>query len=212
MNSFVASSIASLACLGIFLGHVYFNGLRWYAKHKQRFWQDVCPFAVRNRLPNSPYVLVKKDDGESNAPINGISLVGPPTALHPIRILEVLLFILMPIYINIPSWILIKTVFHSVGSLYLVRTLNITLALGWIYRLSERWALDGCRHILLCSKRMDLAKKNGNNVLSSFWMIMAARLSPTAALHFWTGITVLAGYCHVRSLDIVTLSTHTTSF
>ena len=60
-----------------------------------------------------------------------------------------------------------------------------SLCIGWGLRMFERFCLDGWIPINYC----------GHNVL------MAAVLSPTAIFHVLTGITLIAGYIHVRSLD-----------
>lgn len=208
----LASSISSLGCLGIFICHIVLNGRRWYSKHEERFWHHFCPFSVRNRLPNSPMVRLKKNDDQNDVHPNNTAhergVVYPRKALEPLGIVEVYLFALMPVLNNIPSWILIKTIFHSIGSVCLVRVVNISLMLGWTYRLFERWALDGCLHILFCTEKIEMADKKGNHFQSFVWMALAAMLSPTAALHFWTGITLVAAFCHMRSLEIVVLTSY----
>ncbi|KAK1743281.1 hypothetical protein QTG54_005902 [Skeletonema marinoi] len=189
----MASHIASAACMLIYAAHILSNGSRWKKKHDQKFWHKHFPFAVRNRLLHSPYVQTKKDDT-----INSLSL-------GPIPLYEVYLFALMPVIHNIPSWIMAKKVYESFGSVCFARILNISLAVGWAYRMTERWALDACRHIKFFGERMEMAKKNGEHIKSFSWMTLAAVLSPTAVLHYCTGITLTAAFCHARSVEIIML-------
>ena len=184
--------IASAACLAMFIGHILDNGKRWYSKHNSKFWHDICPFAVRNRLPNSPYVI------GGTKQTNGI-----------ISLLEIYIFALLPVSSNILNWILIKTTFQTVGSPVLVCILNRSLVFGWTYRLFERWGLDGCWHVQFCDIKVKESQVNGSNALVSFWTAAAAVLSPTSVLHFWTGVTLIAAYCHSRSVEIFIMSTLT---
>lgn len=189
----MASNIASSACLFLYLVHILSNGSRWKKKHDQKFWHSLCPFAVRNRLPNSPYVKTKKD-----YTINTLSL-------GPIGLFEVYIFALMPVIHNIPSWIMAKKVYGSFGSVCFGRILNVSLVLGWVYRMTERWAFDACRHIKFFGEKMEMANKNGDHLKSFVWMALAAVLSPTAVLHYCTGITLTAAFCHARSVEMVML-------
>jgi hypothetical protein len=191
-----ASSVSSTACFGLFVGHIYDNAKRWYNKQSSRFWEELCPFAVRNRLPNSPYILgvTDKRNATNKTPLNRIGL------------LEIYLFALLPVSSNVLNWFLIKTTFHTVGSPCLVRILNRSLVFGWTYRLFERWGLDGCRHVLYCEEKIKAAKKSGNSSMETAWTVAAAVLSPTATLHFWSGLTLIAAFCHSRSTEIFVLS------
>lgn len=189
----MASSMASAICMLIYLAHILSNGTRWKKKHNQKFWHDHCPFAVRNRLPNSPYVQMKVD--------GTINKLSP----GPIALYEVYLFALMPVSHNIPSWIMVKKVYGYFGSICLTRILNVSLSVGWIYRMSERWAFDACRHIKFFGEKMELAEQKGERLKSFAWLTLAAVLSPTAALHYLTGITLIAAFCHARSIEIIML-------
>ena len=112
----------------------------------------------------------------------------------------------LPVLSNVPQWILIKYLFHSIGSACLARVVNISLVVGWQYRIFERWSLDGCKHMLYLSESITSANKSGNASASFLCTTLAAILSPTAILHVCTGITLLAAYCHVRSLEMTVLS------
>ena len=184
----MASNIASAACMFLYLAHILSNGSRWRKKYDHKFWHSHCPFAVRNRLQNSPYVKMKNDDTT-----NSLSLG------------QVYMFALMPVSHNIPSWILAKKVYGTFGSVCFVKILNISLALGWVYRMTERWAFDACRHMKFFSEKMEMSKKNEDHRQSFAWMTLAAVLSPTAVLHYCTGITLTAAFCHARSIEMVML-------
>mmetsp|Transcript_17230 Transcript_17230/g.36430 ORF Transcript_17230/g.36430 Transcript_17230/m.36430 type:complete len:466 (+) Transcript_17230:122-1519(+) len=191
----ISSLISTTVCIAVYLTHIVINGKRFYSEHKMGFWREMCPVSVRIRLPNSPRVLRKEKDDKYRGNYY----------IKPIGILEVYLFALMPVFQNVPSWALSRSVFHSIGSVCMVRVVNTTLTVGWIYRLLERWALDGCRLLHFCEKKIRAAERDGGVLGSSFWTVVAAVVSPTAALHFWTGITLIAGYCHARSLEISVL-------
>ena len=190
-----ASFIASITCLSIFTCLILLDGRRHYKMYTTRLFQDGFPLAVRHRLPCSPYVL--EDWGEKQ---------NPRKPLEAITIMEVYLFCMLPVLSNIPQWILIKYLFHSIGSVCLARVVNISLVVGWQYRIFERWSLDGCKHMLYLIERITAANKSGNTSASFLWTTIAAILSPTAILHVCTGITLLAAYCHVRSLEMTVLS------
>jgi len=66
-----------------------------------------------------------------------------------------------------------------------------TIAVGWVYRTWERFLLDG--HPVM---NYFLAQPAG-----IYKMVGCALVSPTAQHHMWTGVTLLAGYVHARSLE-----------
>jgi hypothetical protein len=82
----------------------------------------------------------------------------------------------------------------NVGSVAAATLTFRTLIIGWTYRLSERFVLDGCPFVNFFTTP---AKKEA----TVFHTIGAAIVSPTAVLHFFTGITLLAGYMHTRSVE-----------
>jgi len=95
-------------------------------------------------------------------------------------LVEVCLFILMPLlYYAVPCVAMMAC--QSVGSLPLAIVSLVSLFIGWEVHLLERWALDG-----LCVPSPGL---------------LGAATSPTAIFHASTGVTLLAGYLHVRSLE-----------
>lgn len=80
---------------------------------------------------------------------------------------------------------------NSVGSVLAGNLLTRSLVVGWTYRLWDRWCFDG--NVVM------------NYIVSSKPSLLrtacAAIFSPTANLHAFTGITLIAGYIHVRSLE-----------
>lgn len=198
----IESFVSSVVCLAMFLGHIYNNAISWYGKHSSRFWQDLCPFAVRNRLPDSPYMIERRN--RTNQP-NGVVTYSPKVE-KVIGLLEIYTFALLPVFSNIFSWISIKMTFHTVGSTVLVRILNRSLVFGWTYRLFERWGLDGCWPVQFCDIKIKESKDTRNKMHVALWTAAAALFSPTSALHFWTGVTLIAAFCHSRSVEIFILS------
>ena len=188
----IASFVSSSLCIAMFILHIIDNGIRWHKKYIARFWQDICPFAVRNRLPNSPYVA---DESVTVRKTAGV-----------ITLLEVYIFAMLPFFSNTLNWILIKTTFHTVGSPILVRLLNRSLVFAWTYRLFERWGLDGCWIVQHCENKIKHSKEKGSNKLELCWTALAAFCSPTSVLHFWTGVTLIAAFCHSRSVEMYILS------
>ncbi|KAL7452659.1 hypothetical protein ACHAWC_004386 [Mediolabrus comicus] len=180
------------SCLLIYLTHIILNGRNWMQKHNDQFWHNHCPLAVRNRLPNSPYVHNASDTSNK-------------MSLGPIALYEVYLFALLPVIHNAPSWILAACIFESFGSLCLARILNVSLTVGWVYRMTERWAFDACRHMLLISEKIESAESRGEGLKAFIWRTLAATLSPTAALHYCTGVTIIAAFCHSRSVEMTML-------
>ena len=77
-----------------------------------------------------------------------------------------------------------------------------TLAFGWGYRMTERWALDW--HPLyraLVTPANFRAVPVDATRLPAWRVLLAALLSPTAALHTWTGFTLAAGFAWARSVE-----------
>lgn len=69
-----------------------------------------------------------------------------------------------------------------------------SLVVGWTLRVFERFMLDGWLPINM------VKPKDGENW--TWWrLLLAALFSPTAILHWATGITLLYGFVLVRSID-----------
>ena len=147
-------------------------GLEWYQKG---YLHGHCPFSVRAQLLG----------------ISNIQNGGSSSGHVDCRIMDVALFASMPVlYYAAPLAVQIMLL-KSFGSHTAGDLISRTLVVGWTYRFWDRWILDG--HPMM--NYLD-------SMRPSFWRTVgAAVLSPTAVLHAMTGITLLAGYVHSRSLE-----------
>jgi hypothetical protein len=59
--------------------------------------------------------------------------------------------------------------------------------------------------MLLISEKIELAESRGEGLKAFIWRTLAATLSPTAALHYCTGVTIIAAFCHSRSVEMTVL-------
>lgn len=98
---------------------------------------------------------------------------------RPLSIKEVCVFCGVPLLLGIPLAVFSGS--RLAGTLALR-----TLIVGWSYRILEKWALDG---------------SYTHNSGTFGTVLMNALFSPTAVLHWATGITLLAGYIHARSIQ-----------
>lgn len=203
-GSMIASFLSPGLCFVLYMGHIYGNAVNWYNKHASRLWQDLCPFAARNRLPNSPYVV---DNMINNTPrkTDGVSSSSRTAMLDPLWLSEVCIFALLPVSSNVLNWVFVKTAFHTVGSPFLVRLTNYSLVFAWNYRLLERWCFDGNRLVSYCEEKIKESTGKNKHIVAILWTAAAAIFSPTAALHFWTGVTLCSAYCHSRTIEIFML-------
>jgi len=94
------------------------------------------------------------------------------------------------LYMIIPALVQCFAIKAS-GSIVATTIAGLTLAVGWSYRMVERFCLDGCVPMNLVLQLP----------ASSFRTVAAAVVSPTAQLHWLTGFTLLFGYAWVRSID-----------
>ncbi|VEU33827.1 unnamed protein product [Pseudo-nitzschia multistriata] len=174
------------------LGYYYFFHLCW----KHRYLHGSCLFTVRKRLSST--------EQKSNVWTKGH---------FPIGMGEVCVFAAMPaFFVGIPLALQLLLLDHTYGSIRAGMIAHRTLVFGWSYRLLEKWALDGS----FCGIWGNQAKGgepsfpesakgvHENNIvpMSSPWgTLLNALLSPTAILHWTTGITLLAGYVYARSVE-----------
>lgn len=147
------------------------------AKANYKLFQDgylhgPCPFSARARLVGISNVM---GQGQKDCGVGTVAI-----------------FAAMPVmYASIPLFV--QTVLlQSTGSLLAGNLLARTLCVGWSYRMVDRWVLDGCflMNYFVAMKPSCVLKTVG-----------AAIVSPTGALHSFTGITLLAAYVHARSFD-----------
>ena len=168
----VAKGLAGTACAGIYGRLVYSSYKQNLLKYQHRYLHGpTCPFSVRARLSGTSNMFGM---GQKDFRISHVAFF----AALPF------LYTLIPILIQI---FLLKTR----GSVLAGNLCAQTLIVGWTYRLSERFALDG--NVIM------------NYILrqqpSRLRTIGAAVFAPTASLHFFCGITLVAGYIQARSLE-----------
>ena len=67
----------------------------------------------------------------------------------------------------------------------------------------ERFVLDGYApmNLVLRLQQRQRAASSSGSVGSFLLTFAAATVSPTALLHWFTGVTLFVGYMHVRSMD-----------
>ena len=122
------------------------------------------------------------------------------------------LYLTMPIvYFTLPILLQIF-VFKTAGSYILSFSAGFTLSVGWSYRFTERFCLDGNilmknawnNLIIIGNHRADTA------ITKSFFhkvfdfiisLIYGTLFSPTAVLHWATGFTLLFAYSHCKSIE-----------
>eukprot|EP00536_Pseudo-nitzschia_multiseries_P008210 jgi/Psemu1/287646/fgenesh1_pg.205_\ len=156
----------------------YFYHVAW----KHRYLHGSCGFSVRRRLSSSSNVWTRGH--------------------FPIRTSEVCAFASLPfLLVGIPlvGMQILGDDHAFAGSLGAGRITQRTLIIGWSYRLLERWALDGSP----CQPSSDNGKNENGSVLG---VVTNAVLSPTAILHWMTGVTLLAGYVQARSVELECLA------
>ena len=126
----------------------------------------------------------------------------------------------LPLIFMLLPTVVMTNVLHSVGSVAALSVMLLSLCIGWGYRVSERWFLDGnplmrlvhwLRRRLLLEAAASVAASVASSGVQRPWMgeravrlgltTLAAIVSPTQILHTFTGVTLLAGYMHARSLD-----------
>lgn len=119
------------------------------------------------------------------------------------------------IYMIVPTLMQVMAI-GSTGSVVAGTICSSTLVVGWTVRMFERFTLDGWgRHVMRTDPRssLELIDTKGEadgktplpvtdaNGLSFAHLAWAAAVSPTAVLHWTTGLTLLFGYAWVRTLD-----------
>ena len=82
----------------------------------------------------------------------------------------------------------------SIGSGVAAGMVTCSLTVGWSIRMFERFCLDGWLP-------MQWAVGNATGILPLWRVLLAAFVSPTAVLHFSTGVTLLFGYAWMRAIE-----------
>jgi hypothetical protein len=162
--------IASTACFLLYAAIVASLAKHYWKQYRQRWLHGGCPFSGRARLL-----------GRSNVDGKG---------QEDVHVLNVCAFAALPVfYTGIPTLIQVFWI-GSVGSTTAASWVFRTLVLGWTYRLFDRWLLDGCILMNMCTVLPCCVSAIGT-----------ALVSPTAVLHFVTGLTLLTGYMHCRTVE-----------
>lgn len=196
VQSDLAEIIASRTCIILFLFCIVSDGGKWRTRHRNRFLHEGAPFSVRARLKS------KSTEGFS---VIGMILGDFPDEFPLPRILDLSVYCAMPVIFTFPYIVSMYFLFNSLGSVHLLIWKDATLIIGWSYRSWERWLLDGCAPMNFMISQIE--RKNTSGIQSGLLTIGAALTSPTAVLHIFTGVALIAGYMHVRSLDLVILGT-----
>ena len=106
---------------------------------------------------------------------------------------DVFKYLLTPFFfMAIP--LLMIVVIGSVGSVYAGQACMTSLVVGWTFRGFERFMLDGWPLI-------NMVKPQDDGEWTTWRLLLAALFSPTAILHWCTGITLLYGFAWTRSID-----------
>ena len=192
--------LAAAACAVLYGALIVLNGKTQWADHRRAFLDKGCPFAVRTTIS-------REDKGLATA--KGACLFGGMPVL----------FMTVPCLVQLLA-------LRSVGSVLASTVMLGALIVGWGYRMLERFALDGCApmNAVHHMQRNWIGKQQppleyGNSgaavpppgagaaggvrgrAVSCVLTCAAALVSPTAVLHTFTGVTLVVGYLHARSLD-----------
>jgi hypothetical protein len=191
----------------LYLTIIIISGYNYYYKilYKQnKYLHGRCLFSVHARLSSS------SPDGKGKSDVW-------TKGHYPIRINEICVFASIPaLHVVISGIFMIKTATTmTVGSIYAGTITQTTLIIGWSYRMFEKWALNGSPITSCTTTTTTTTTRNSiingidNDDTATYayttvlWMriILSAILSPTAILHWMTGITLLSGYIHSRSVE-----------
>jgi len=166
-----AELIASRSCTAIYTLIIYGLGRIWTQHYKKRLLHGGCVISGRSRLLKKSNVM---GQGHIDCMVSTITV-----------------FQSLPIfYLGLPTLIELL-ILKDCGSSLAGYITCISLTVGWGYRLFDRWLIDGC-------VPLNLIMNMNEGILRT---VGAAFVSPTAVLHFYTGITLLAGYMHARSVE-----------
>jgi hypothetical protein len=220
-----ASSCASWVCVLLYLYRIVTHGKMAYQRYQSRWLHGHCPFSVRARLASTVTIHKQQQQQQQQSRQNNANGGGepsterdnstsvrrstsfdtpptlPPDAPTPIGVVGICLYAIMPVlYMLLPIFIM-GPVMQTIGSKFAAEWTCGSLVVGWSYRMCERWALDGCAPLNFIQTKM--LRNNGTNSFTMFlWTVAGAVVSPTSVLHIMTGVTLIAGYAHVRSMEL----------
>lgn len=176
------AAVASWGCVVLFGGVVVKNGTLQYASFTQRRLHGSCPFSGRRKLHNNAQLGVTR----------------------------ICAFACLPFYYMILPCVVQVCALGTVGSVVAMTSASACLVIGWSMRMTERFCLDGNAAMNAIRAAQASATRSGAGVPS--WLAepaltaAAAFASPTAALHLFTSLTLVLGYCHVRTVDAEVLA------
>ena len=171
-----AHAVAATTCALLFAAVITLNATKQIADSRAGLLDGGCPFAGRRRL-------------------QGRSPLGP------VVVAEAALFLGLPILFMLLPFVVQVYAARTVGSRVAHTLMIASLSIGWGYRATERFFLDGCAPMNLVHRMQARAADANNWLRSTALTALAALVSPTAVLHFFTGVTLVIGYVHARTVD-----------
>ena len=88
-----------------------------------------------------------------------------------------------------------------IGSRVAVKAMVLSLTVGWSYRMSERFCVDGHVGMSWVNGALTNKKQPPSYARACLLRLAGAVMSPTAVLHWLTAVTLFTGFVSVRSLD-----------
>lgn len=173
-NAITSKYVLGWMCAGIYVCVIFFHGRFYYRCWEKRWLHGDCPFSARARLSNRSDIF-----GKGHIPL---SIAACCTVAS------------LPIFVSALTLTVQYTLVGSTGSILAWNAFEFSFVIGWSYRLFERFCFDGCIPMNFACRQSP----------SSMRTVGVALLSPTAVLHFATGITVLMAYIHARSVELCT--------
>ena len=215
-------SAPGLTCTAVFGALMVGNGRFWWGKYRSGWLDKGCPFAGRSRLLRQVLDQQAEARGEEAPAPNR----WPPEGK--IHTLDACVYAALPVFYMALPVVVQLCVLRSTGSLLAGTAASACLVTGWVLlRMFERFCLDGwppmayVRALMMrpskndrdCSSVVD-GSDEGSADCPSGWLVRVSRTpagsaaltaaaavaSPTAILHFLSGVTLLVGYMHSRSL------------
>ncbi|KAL7533068.1 hypothetical protein ACHAWF_004326 [Thalassiosira exigua] len=172
-----AQQLAAVTCALVYSATIMGLAMHQWNIFQKGWLHGRCPFSARARLIGKGDVW---GQGQQDC-----------------HVLTVCAFAALPLFYTALPTIIYLTLGHSMGSVAAANWTFWSLVFAWTYRMWDRWLLDGCIFI-----RWFAATPPGKEP-TVVRTIGSAGFSPTAVFHFFTGLTLLAGYMHSRSWEDV---------
>ncbi|CAB9516994.1 expressed unknown protein [Seminavis robusta] len=178
-----SETIAAVTCLLIYMVVIAALAKYNYGFFQKGWLDGHCPFSAR-------MLLMGKGDWFG-------------AGQRDCHVVWVCAFATLPVFYTALPTLINVMLATSTGSVTAANWAFRCLVIGWTYRMWERFVMDGC---VLMNWFLVVPQPKGNhndcsskpNVLLT---IGAAICSPTAVMHFFTGLTLLTGYMHARSCE-----------